>query len=274
MICEHVYGIDQSADVTKPRPRKARQPRPALAGAWPSLKEMVIRARSNAGHNDAGRGRQAVVQTLKQSIEQSRRLLTGQGGDEDVWIPAPSDAKLAVQQADTERRCTRQRKKDLSVVSLSCISEPVSAAPTAAAEPAPDLGSLPGMGGASTPSDYSHETPASNGAAPGAAPAAIPEHVFATAGSDSDGDEADIPLQKRILDLKGKPGEEVAVTEPVYADATSEGCNVDSVVPVPAAAAPPARGKCKPSESGGRSCGSGWRQRGQCTNKSLKRRFG
>jgi hypothetical protein len=74
----------------------------------------------------------------------------------------------------------------------------------------------------------SHEMLASNGAALGAAPATTVttlEYVVATAGSDSENDVDDIPLQTRM----GR-------------NATSEGCSADSgefVVLVPAAAAPP-----------------------------------
>jgi hypothetical protein len=91
----------------------------------------------------------------------------------------------------------------------------------------------------------SHEMLASNGAALGAAPATTVttlEYVVATAGSNSESDVDDIPLQTRM----GR-------------NATSEGCNADSgesVVRVPAAAAPPvsaghaASGKIKHSKRG------------------------
>jgi hypothetical protein len=86
---------------------------------------------------------------------------------------------------------------------------------------------------------------ASNGAALGAAPATTVttlEYVVATDGSNSQSDEDDIPLQTRM-----------------DRNATSEGCNADSgesVVRVPAAAAPPvsaghaASGKIKHSKRG------------------------
>jgi hypothetical protein len=89
------------------------------------------------------------------------------------------------------------------------------------------------------------------GAAPDAARAATPEHVFATV----EDDEADVPL----LLLNRNPGKGPAAKKPVCAEATSEGCRADSVVPVPAAAAPPVSGGCKPRRNGRHRCGSGGR---------------
>ena len=270
-ICQRMNGIDPSAGVIKPR--KPRQPRARGAGcgnspadsgrARLSLKETVILARANtraASQNGAGRRRQAVTKTH----QPARRLLTGQGGDEDDWAPASCDANRAVQSADTERRCTRQRPNigpmDPSAESLPSNSEPFRAPPTAAqaAVSAPDPGQFPGceaVSEASAPSDEnhemlaaSHEMLASNGAALGAAPATTVttlEHDVATAGSDSDRDVDDIPLQARMARESR--------------DAITEGCSADSgesVVRVPAAAALPvsashaASGQIKHSKRG------------------------
>ena len=132
---------------------------------------------------------------------------------------------------------------DPSAESLPSNSEPFRAPPTAAqaAVSAPDPGQFPGceaVSEASAPSDEnhemlaaSHEMLASNGAALGAAPATTVttlEHDVATAGSDSDRDVDDIPLQARMARESR--------------DAITEGCSADSgesVVRVPAAAALP-----------------------------------
>ena len=227
-ICQRMHGIDPSAGVTKPR--KPRQPRARGSGrgksladsesgrARLSLKDMVILARANsraASQNDAGRQRQAVTKT--RTHKPARRLLTGQGGDEADWAPASGDANRAVQPADTERRCTRQRPNigpiDPSAESLPSISESVRAPPRAAAVSVPDPGQFPGceaVSEASAPSDENHEMLADMLASTGAALGA------------ADSDVEDIPLQTRM-------GREAR-------DATGSG---ESVVRVPAAAAPP-----------------------------------
>jgi hypothetical protein len=149
-----------------PRPRKPYQPRKArlsragLAGAESAdAAGGPLDAMSTAGRSVA-----AVAGPRRKTHNRAQRQSTGQGGDEDDWTPAPRDKTLAVQAADTEKRCTRRnaREKHLPAGSPTRLPVPVSAAAAAseldseaAAVAGPDRGLHPGCGSCGAVSEAS-----------------------------------------------------------------------------------------------------------------------